>query len=94
MTASCLAHGRLVAVSLLVFLKVQSFRAGGLDDWAMHREKKPMIALAMGDPAGIGAELAAKLLADGEVREAADILLLGDRRVWALMGLRAGRNRA
>ena len=25
---------------------------------------KPMIALAMGDPAGVGAELAARLLAD------------------------------
>ncbi|MEZ5935243.1 MAG: 4-hydroxythreonine-4-phosphate dehydrogenase PdxA [Alphaproteobacteria bacterium] len=52
----------------------------------MDDGKKPLIALAMGDPAGIGAELAAKLLSDAEIREAADILLLGDRRVW-VMGL-------
>jgi 4-hydroxythreonine-4-phosphate dehydrogenase len=56
----------------------------------MASDKKPMIALAMGDPAGIGAELAAKLLADDEIREAADILLLGDRRVWAMGLAQAG----
>jgi 4-hydroxythreonine-4-phosphate dehydrogenase len=53
-------------------------------------ERKPMIALAMGDPAGIGAELAVRLLSDDDVREAADILLLGDRRVWALGVEQAG----
>ena len=52
--------------------------------------KKPLIALAMGDPAGIGAELAVRLLSDDEVRQAADILLLGDRRVWALGSEQAG----
>jgi len=52
----------------------------------MGDDRKPLIALAMGDPAGIGAELAARLLSDADVRQAADILLLGDRRVWA-MGL-------
>lgn len=50
----------------------------------MDSTKRPMIALAMGDPAGIGAELAARLLADDDVRDAADLLLIGDRRVLAL----------
>ena len=44
---------------------------------------KPVIALAIGDPAGIGPELAAKLIADPEVREAASLLVVGDRRVLA-----------
>ena len=56
----------------------------------MGNEGKPLIALAMGDPAGIGAELAARLLPDADIQHAADILLLGDRRVWALGGEQAG----
>ncbi|PSC03193.1 4-hydroxythreonine-4-phosphate dehydrogenase [Alsobacter soli] len=35
----------------------------------------------MGDPAGISPELAAKLLALSEVRESADIVVFGDRRI-------------
>lgn len=50
----------------------------------MSGKNKPLIALAMGDPAGIGAELSARLLHDAEVRDAADIMLLGDRRVWSM----------
>jgi len=42
---------------------------------------KPTLALAIGDPAGIGPELAAKLLADPAVRAAADFVVVGDRRV-------------
>ena len=41
----------------------------------------PVVALAMGDPAGISAELTAKLLALDEVRAAATLLVVGDRRV-------------
>ena len=41
----------------------------------------PTIALAMGDPAGISPELAAKLLADGEIRSAAKFVVFGDRRI-------------
>jgi 4-hydroxythreonine-4-phosphate dehydrogenase len=41
---------------------------------------KPTLALAMGDPAGIGLELVAKLLADREVRAAADFIVVGDAR--------------
>lgn len=49
----------------------------------MHRGKssRPLIAFAMGDAAGIGGELMAKILDDAEVRAEADILLIGDRRV-------------
>jgi len=42
---------------------------------------KPVLALAIGDPAGVGPELAAKILADSEIRAAADIIVVGDRRV-------------
>ncbi len=51
---------------------------------------RPMIALAMGDPAGIGAELAARLLVDPDIADVADILLIGDRRVLALGERHAG----
>lgn len=42
---------------------------------------RPTIALAMGDPAGVGAELAAKLLCLDEVRAVAKIVVFGDRRL-------------
>lgn len=44
---------------------------------------KPVLALAMGDPAGISPELTAKVLADPQVRAAADFIVIGDRRVLA-----------
>ena len=44
-------------------------------------QAKPIVALAMGDPAGISPELTAKLLALDEVRAAADLVVIGDRRV-------------
>jgi 4-hydroxythreonine-4-phosphate dehydrogenase len=47
----------------------------------MSSQAKPVIALAIGDPAGVGPELAAKLLADPDVRAAAALLVVGDRRV-------------
>ena len=43
----------------------------------------PIIALAMGDPAGISPELTAKLLANDEVRAAARIVVFGDQRILA-----------
>jgi 4-hydroxythreonine-4-phosphate dehydrogenase len=43
---------------------------------------KPVIALAIGDPAGISPELTAKVLALNEVRDAARIVLVGDRRIF------------
>ncbi len=38
--------------------------------------RKPRIALVLGDPAGIGPELVARLLADAATTEAADVLLI------------------
>lgn len=38
--------------------------------------RKPRIALVLGDPAGIGPELVARLLADAATAEAADVLLI------------------
>ncbi|HKM62436.1 MAG TPA: 4-hydroxythreonine-4-phosphate dehydrogenase PdxA [Acidisphaera sp.] len=43
---------------------------------------KTVLALAIGDPAGIGPELAAKLAADAAVRGAAELIIVGDRRVF------------
>jgi 4-hydroxythreonine-4-phosphate dehydrogenase len=44
---------------------------------------KPLIAVTFGDASGIGPELVAKLLVRSEVREAADIMVVGDSWVWA-----------
>jgi 4-hydroxythreonine-4-phosphate dehydrogenase len=46
-------------------------------------QSRPTIALAMGDPCGISAELTAKLLCDLQVTEAANLIVIGDRRVLA-----------
>ena len=43
--------------------------------------QRPLIALAMGDPAGISPELAARLIASPRVAAAARLLVIGDRRV-------------
>jgi len=40
---------------------------------------RPRLAMALGDPAGIGPELIARLLADDSVRRQADIILLADK---------------
>ncbi|HEY9573393.1 MAG TPA: 4-hydroxythreonine-4-phosphate dehydrogenase PdxA [Pusillimonas sp.] len=42
---------------------------------------KPTIALFTGDPAGIGPEIVAKVLADQEVLQAANLLIIGSRPV-------------
>ena len=51
---------------------------------------RPLLALAMGDPAGISPELTARVLADPAVRAAADIVVLGDARVLAAGAAVAG----
>lgn len=51
----------------------------------------PRVALAMGDPAGIGAELAARLVADEQVAAAARLVVVGDRRLLALGRTQAGQ---
>ncbi|ASY73042.1 4-hydroxythreonine-4-phosphate dehydrogenase [Sinorhizobium fredii USDA 205] len=48
---------------------------------AEAKGRRPVIALAMGDPAGISPELTARLLALDEVRYAAHIVAIGDRRI-------------
>ncbi|WP_418320485.1 4-hydroxythreonine-4-phosphate dehydrogenase PdxA [Piscinibacter sakaiensis] len=44
---------------------------------------KPVVALTLGDPAGIGAELIARLLARPETTAAANVVLVGDPWLWA-----------
>lgn len=51
---------------------------------------KPRIALVLGDGAGIGAELAAKLLATPEAGALATITVIGDRRLLARGAQEAG----
>lgn len=53
---------------------------------------RPRIALAMGDAAGVSSELAAKVLADPQVREAAEITVIGDARMLARGAEFAGVN--
>ncbi len=51
---------------------------------------KPRVGLLLGDPTGVGPEMAAKLLADPEIRKRADILIIGDPRVLATADRIAG----
>ena len=48
----------------------------------MATSNKPVVALTLGDPAGIGAELMARLLALPEAMQHANIVLVGDRWLW------------
>ncbi|OKO88111.1 4-hydroxythreonine-4-phosphate dehydrogenase [Bradyrhizobium sp. NAS80.1] len=43
---------------------------------------KPLIALAMGDPAGISPELTAKLVAQDEIGACSRLVVIGDRRIF------------
>ncbi|WP_148253411.1 4-hydroxythreonine-4-phosphate dehydrogenase PdxA [Aidingimonas lacisalsi] len=45
-------------------------------------QQPPCIALTLGDPAGIGPELIAKLLSDKEAINQAQIVVVGDRWLW------------
>lgn len=51
---------------------------------------RPKLAIVPGDPSGIGPELVAKLLAEEGVRDAADILLVGDAHLWQCGAEQAG----
>ena len=44
-------------------------------------QRKPMIAVPIGDPAGVGPEITAKACADEKVYRAADVVVIGDRPV-------------
>ncbi len=49
----------------------------------MNTQDKPVVAVTLGDPAGIGAELIARLLARPETLAAANVVLVGDPWLWA-----------
>ena len=59
-------------------------------------ERRPVLAVTMGDPAGIGPEIAVRALLDDEVRAASSCFLIGDARVFehalAVCGLTARLN--
>ncbi|MBT8345947.1 MAG: 4-hydroxythreonine-4-phosphate dehydrogenase PdxA [Desulfofustis sp.] len=48
----------------------------------MSNNNKPRLTLVLGDPCGIGPELAAKLLADAETTRLADIIAIADQQVF------------
>ena len=49
----------------------------------MNLTSLPVVALTLGDPAGIGAELIARLLARPEATQDANVVLIGDPWLWA-----------
>ncbi|MBL6928471.1 MAG: 4-hydroxythreonine-4-phosphate dehydrogenase PdxA [Rhodospirillales bacterium] len=51
---------------------------------------KPKIGVLLGDPNGVGPEMAVKLLAGEDVRERADILVIGDTRILRMAEKVAG----
>ncbi|TAT72616.1 4-hydroxythreonine-4-phosphate dehydrogenase PdxA [Rhizobium leguminosarum bv. viciae] len=48
---------------------------------SIDRQPLPVIALAMGDPAGISPELTARLLALDDIADTARLIVIGDRRI-------------
>lgn len=48
----------------------------------MKFDSKPVVALTLGDPAGIGSELIAKLLSQKFYQEHAKVVLVGDKWLW------------
>ncbi len=46
--------------------------------YQINQENRPRLALTMGDPAGIGAEVILKALADAEVRHICDLTVVGN----------------
>ena len=44
-------------------------------------DTRPVLAVTMGDPAGVGPEVVVRALAEDKVRQAARILVIGDRRI-------------
>jgi 4-hydroxythreonine-4-phosphate dehydrogenase len=55
-----------------------------------HSPYRPAVAFAMGDPAGISPELTAKAIALADVRDAVDLVVIGDLRMLALGARIAG----
>ncbi|MBD9391701.1 4-hydroxythreonine-4-phosphate dehydrogenase PdxA [Acidovorax sp. ACV01] len=48
----------------------------------MSSSPQPVVALTLGDPAGIGPELIARLMAQEELMRLANVVLVGDRWLW------------
>ncbi|HYF21734.1 MAG TPA: 4-hydroxythreonine-4-phosphate dehydrogenase PdxA, partial [Ramlibacter sp.] len=46
-------------------------------------DRLPVVAVTLGDPAGIGPELVARLLARPETTRQANVVLVGDEWLWA-----------
>lgn len=72
---------RLSALSLVVVLLMTEDRSD-LKEYVMHIVKKPRIGITLGDAAGIGPELVAKLLSDPATLDRARVILIGDDRQW------------
>ncbi|HMK65258.1 MAG TPA: 4-hydroxythreonine-4-phosphate dehydrogenase PdxA [Thermodesulfobacteriota bacterium] len=53
--------------------------------------KRPIIAITMGDPAGIGPEIIIKALNNNSVLEACQPLIIGDRQIMEAAARRTGR---
>ncbi len=60
------------------------------DNQSLAPAARPTVALAMGDPAGISPELMAKALCLDDLRQAARLVVFGDRRVLAAGAAIAG----
>lgn len=56
----------------------------------MANTPQPVVALTLGDPAGIGAELIARLLGQTDAAQHANIVLIGDSWLWAQGQSQAG----
>ncbi len=48
----------------------------------MNSSELPVVALTLGDPAGIGPELIAKLMARADLMSQANVVLVGDPWLW------------
>lgn len=48
----------------------------------MNTNRLPVVALTLGDPAGIGPELIAKLLSQPQTMQTANVVLIGDPWLW------------
>lgn len=54
-----------------------------MTDSSPHPSSLPVVALTLGDPAGIGPELMARLLARADLMAQANVVLVGDPWLWA-----------
>jgi len=50
---------------------------------AHQKTNQPVVAVTLGDPAGIGPELIARLLARSDISNSANVVLVGDAWLWA-----------